>query len=96
MKRNVVNDIYWLSDRRLLYQSLGNINAIDIDGTNSSTIVSRVNDQFKFTYKGFKNGLEINSIIDLLPDNKNEILIESIDYNGFSTLKELIFLQVRK
>ena len=89
LKRNVVNDIYWLSDRRLLYQSLGNINAIDIDGTNSSTIVSRVNDQFKFTYKGFKNGLEINSIIDLLPDNKNEILIESIDYNGFSTLKRV-------
>lgn len=84
-----VNSLYWLNNDRLIYESLGNINAINIDGTNATTIISRVDENFRFTYRGLKKGLKINSIIDFLPENKNEILIESFDTDGYSTLKRV-------
>jgi pimeloyl-ACP methyl ester carboxylesterase len=89
LRGSIVNSIYWLSDERLLYESLGNINAINIDGTNASTIISRMNDNFRFSYRGFRDGLRINSVIDFLPKNKNEILIESFDMKGYSSLNRV-------
>jgi len=85
LRFTAVNNLYWLTNDRILYESLGNINAVNIDGTNASIIISRMGDGYGRKFEGFL----YNSVVDFLPKNKNEILIESFDSKGFSSLKRV-------
>ncbi len=89
MGRKQVNNIYWLTPNRLLYESTGSIHAIDIDGSNSTQIVSRTNGKLNFSWRSFKKNFRFNSLVSTLPSNKNEILIESIDGDLYSSIKRV-------
>ncbi|PHR74188.1 MAG: hypothetical protein COA67_02135 [Lutibacter sp.] len=89
LKGKSVQNLLWLTDNRLLYESLGKINAIDIDGTNASTLVSSFADIRIKGFYSFIKSFRYNSIISLLPENKKEILIETFDTEGFASIKRV-------
>ncbi len=84
-----VQDIHWITSNRILYESLGAIYAIDIDGSNQKTIVNRLTDNPKLNWSHFYKNFRFNNVVDLLPERKDEILIETFDYKGFSTIKRV-------
>lgn len=86
--REKVQDVYWLTSNRLLYESYGELIAIDVDGQNKTTIASRLDELPKSFYKFYKE-IKYNSVLSILPDNKYEILIETFDYEGYSTIEKV-------
>ncbi|MEZ4797514.1 MAG: alpha/beta fold hydrolase [Flavobacteriaceae bacterium] len=89
MGKNSIQNIYWLSEKRLIYESLGEILAIDIDGSNATVIVSRLSDMKGKSIYSFYRSIKFNNVISLLPNNKNEILIETFDYEGNADIKRV-------
>lgn len=87
--KNTIQNIYWLSSDRLIYESLGEIYAIDIDGKNSKILVNRFADNVSNNFYDFYKNLRLNAVVNLLHNDKNEILIETYDFNGFSSIKRV-------
>lgn len=87
--KKTIQNVYWLNNNRLIYESLGEILAIDIDGTNSTQIVNRLADKLKKDLYQFYKNYRFNSVISLLHNNENEILIETYSYKGFSSIKRV-------
>ena len=84
-----IQNLYWLNGARILYESYGEILAIDIDGSNSTSIVSKLSDiKARSFYHAIKN-IKYNNVISLLPQNKREILIETFDYDGYAAIKRV-------
>lgn len=84
-----VDNIVWLTSKRIMYESLGEILAIDIDGNNSIKLVNRLADKLtRDSYKQHKN-FRYNTVVSLLPELENEILIETYDYNVHASLKKV-------
>ena len=84
-----VEGVHWISSNRIIYESSGVIQAIDINGYNSKRIVNRLaetlTDKWYQLYKNFR----YNNVVDLMPHRKDEILIETFDHNGHSTIKRV-------
>ena len=89
MGKNSIQNIYWLSEKRLIYESLGEILAIDIDGSNLTVIVSRLSDMKGKSLYSYYRSMRFNNVISLLPNNKNEILIETFDLEGNADIKRV-------
>lgn len=87
--RSSIQNLYWLTSTRLIYESEGEIIAIDIDGTNSSVIADRLADKIKMGYYNMYKNFRFNSIVSLLPENKKEILVETYDLDFYATLKRV-------
>ena len=87
---NKLNNVVWISNKRLLYESYGLIYAIDRDGTNKKVLVDNLESgkKVKTGYNIFK-AFKYNSIKDLMLESKEEILVETYDYEGYSTLKRV-------
>ena len=84
-----VRDIKFVTKNRLLLEIRGKIIAIDVDGTNSSVIVDVLSDKKKYYYNTFRKHLRLNNIVNVLPEDKERILIESFNYKGYSTIKKV-------
>lgn len=84
-----VHNIYWLNNNRLIYESLGEINSIDIDGTNASLIVGRLAENKNASMSSLYKSLRYSKVVNLLHNNKNEILIETYDYQGYSKIQRV-------
>lgn len=84
-----LDQLYWLSDNRILYESGGAIYAIDIDGSNKMKIVSR---RSSAKYKGWGSYYKTrqhSSLLSLLPAKKHMILVETLDSDYYATVKEV-------
>ncbi|GEM_PF-1124509 len=89
MGSKTIDNIVWLTSKRIMYESSGEILAMDIDGNNSIKLVNRLADKLtKDSYKQHKN-YRYNTVVSLLPENENEILIETYDYNIHASLKRV-------
>lgn len=87
--RKPVENIYWLTSKRLLYESRGGIYAIDIDGTNAKLIVNRMADVPVSRNRSYYDNFRINTLISLLPSKKHQVLIETYDMDFNATIKEV-------
>lgn len=75
-----IDALYWLGNKRLIYESGGGIYSIDTDGNNDQQIVGRFADIMKKgRYVSFYDNLRYNSVISLMPGNDHQILIETHD-----------------
>ncbi|MEP0264916.1 alpha/beta fold hydrolase [Dokdonia sp.] len=84
-----IDNIIWLTSKRIMYESSGEILAMDTDGNNSIKLVNRLADKLtKDSYKQYKN-YRYNTVASLLPGEENEILIETYDYNLHASLKKV-------
>ncbi|MEK6154605.1 alpha/beta fold hydrolase [Flavobacteriaceae bacterium 3-367] len=88
-----ISDIYWISNNRLIYESVGEIYAIDIDGTNNTKLVKRLADGKRkksyMSYASLAKRFQYNNVLNVLPEEKNEILIETFDYHGYASIKRI-------
>ena len=84
--RTMINNLYWLNSKRLIYESFGVIHAIDIDGTNESVLVSGFRETSDDPYGVLSKNRRFNSLVSLYPQNKNEILVETFDLSGFASI----------
>lgn len=77
-----VENVYWLSNNRLLYEYIGQIKAINMDGTEHKTLISYVYDPEKIrtTYQYFRR-MRTWEIVDLA--DGEEIVVRSVDKNGY-------------
>ena len=84
-----IQELYWLNPKRLLYEAEGEIFAIDTDGANKTLIVNRLPDRpfrnWSTIYKNFR----YNNVLSILPSKKDEILIETFDYEAYATAKRV-------
>jgi len=83
-----IDRVYWLSSNRLLYETYGSIYAIDIDGSNSMRIVSRISTYYREWWKQYKS-MRMNSLINMLPKNQFHVLVESYDYKMYASLEKV-------
>jgi len=91
MGHQSVDNMYWLTSNRLLYESEGALYAIDIDGTNKKQIVDRRSEVAakKTTWDSYFKGMRFNSLVSLMPEKEHQILIESFDLDFHSSIKEV-------
>lgn len=87
--KNKIQNVYWLSSKRLIYDSYGEIYAIDIDGSNSTLLVDRLAERLTSNIYHLYKNIRLNGVVNLLHDNKNEILIQTYDYSGYSSIKRV-------
>jgi dipeptidyl aminopeptidase/acylaminoacyl peptidase len=80
-----VDRLYWLTSNRMIFVTDGEILAIDIDGTNPSLIAGRIYNKQSWNLYYYKN-LRYNRVLNLLPEYKNEILIEIYNYQGYASV----------
>ncbi len=82
-----LSNVYWLSNNRLLYESVGEIYAIDKDGSNVTILVNNtVEVKKKKTYVPYYKRVRYNKVLGILPEKKDEILIETFDHNGYASV----------
>lgn len=88
-----ISDIYWISNNRIIYESVGEIYAIDIDGTNNTKLVKHLADGKRkksyISYASLAKRFQYNNVLNVLPEEKNEILIETFDYHGYASIKRI-------
>ena len=84
-----IDNLYWLNSKRLMYESIGEILALDIDGNNGTIIQGRIGDKRVNSMMSFYKNLSINGVFSLWPKNENEILVESYDYSGYASIKRV-------
>ncbi len=87
--RRTIDDLHWLSNKRLLYESYGAIYAIDIDGNNSKQIVDRTADVQSKRRRSYWDNFRINRLISTLPSKKHQVLIETYDLEFNASIKEV-------
>lgn len=62
----MLDNVYWLTNNRLLYESLGAIYAIDIDGSNPMKIVSRITDIKVKGWSRYYQNFQYNKLLNLI------------------------------
>ncbi len=79
-----IDEVHWLSNKRLIYEKRGRIYGIDIDGENSSKLVENiVGKPTKDIYRQYRN-YRYNSVLSLYKEVEDEILIQSFDSKGYA------------
>ncbi|XLS27985.1 alpha/beta hydrolase family protein [Flavobacteriaceae bacterium M23B6Z8] len=81
-----ISGLSWLTSRRMAYEKNGLIYAIDADGTNSSVIVDNVPDKPIKNARSLLRQFKYNSLLDILPTEEDEILVETYDYKGYGSV----------
>lgn len=79
-------NLTWLTSNRLMYGAQGLVYAIDIDGTNSSTIVDNNTSNVKSLRSLYKQ-FRVSRVLNTLPDKKDEVLVETYNYQGYASVK---------
>nr|WP_299384756.1 alpha/beta fold hydrolase [Allomuricauda sp.] len=84
-----IQNVSWLTDNRLIYERLGEVLAIDIDGTNKVKLIDRkAEKKVKNYYKYYRN-YRINSVMSLDESNEDEIIVEAKDLEGYAYVKKV-------
>ena len=83
-----VSKIYWLTDKRILYEASGEIYAVNIDGSSKLQIVGKWAENTG-RHRFFLSRLRYNKVISLLPELENEILVQTLDINLYATVKRV-------
>ena len=89
MGGRVIDQVYWLTSKRLLYESSGAIYAIDIDGNNSMIIANRRSNNSSKNWRDYYKSMRVNTFINMLPENKYHILIESFDIQFYASIEKV-------
>ena len=89
MGNKEVDQVYWLTSNRLLYESLGAIYAIDIDGNNTMMIANRRGYNTSNNWRDYFKSMRVNTFINMLPNNKYHILIESFDIQFYASIEKV-------
>ena len=84
-----IDQVYWLTNDRLLYESFGAIYAIDIDGSNSMRIVGRYSDKAAKNWRSHFGSLQYNKLINLMHGKEHQVLIETFDTSSYASIKEV-------
>ena len=83
---NSINEVNWLSNKRLIYEVKGKIYAVDIDGENKIELVgNNIGKQSKDHYKRYKN-YRYNSVLSLQEEIEDVIIIQSFDNYGYASV----------
>jgi len=84
-----VQDVYWLTSDRILYETYGEIYAIDIDGGDKTIIVDKwANEEYK-NINNYYAKLKYSKFAGFVRDNENEILIQTFGKKGYVSLKRV-------
>lgn len=83
-----VEKVHWLTSNRILFESEGEIYAIDIDGSNSMKIIGRMSGYAQNWWDQYKK-MRINTLISMLPNNKFHVLLENYDYKLYASLEKV-------
>jgi len=83
-----IDKVLWLTSNRLLIESSGSIYAMDIDGTNSMRIISRMSSYSRNWWEQYKK-MRVNTLISMLPNNQFHVLIEAYDYKLYASLEKV-------
>ncbi|TMM57992.1 S9 family peptidase [Maribacter algarum] len=79
-----LDEVNWLTNKRLIYEKRGRIYAIDIDGENKAELVGNITGKpTKDLYKRFRN-YRYNSVLSLQKEVEDAILIQSFDAKGYA------------
>ena len=84
-----IGEVIWLTNSRILYQKLGEIFAIDIDGSNKVKLVDRKAEKRVKNYYKYYLNYRYNSILSLSTEDEDEILVEAFDGDGNSYVKKV-------
>ncbi|MDC7996143.1 alpha/beta hydrolase family protein [Altibacter sp. HG106] len=81
-----VDRLFWLTSNRILYESRGAIFATDIDGMNRMVIADKTKkDKYLRGYRRYR----YNKIIGGNPDNPNEIIVQTVGFEGNASIKNI-------
>ena len=89
MGKTGIDNFYWLTNNRLLFQSEGAMYVMDIDGRNALRIASRRSYNKVYHYRNWYKNMRYNSLIGLMPEKKSHVLIETHDHNAYASIKEV-------
>lgn len=89
MTNGGIDELYWLTNKRLIYESNGAIKAVDIDGDNPMEIVGRRDKIKKYSYRNRYKRYRHNTILNLLRDKPHQVLVQTYDYNLHAAVKEI-------
>ncbi len=90
LDRSKLNNVYWLSNNRLLYESAGQIHAIDKDGTNLTVLVNNQREvKKKNTYVSYFKRFLYNKVLSILPNEEDQILVEAFDFKGYASVNKI-------
>ena len=89
MGKTGIDNFYWLTNNRLLFESGGAMYVMDIDGRNALRIASRRAKNPSYDWRNFYKSMRYNSVIGLLPEKKSHVLLEMHDYHGYASIKQV-------
>lgn len=89
METSDIGEVSWLTNNRILYEKLGQIFAIDIDGSNRLRLVTNRADKRVKNYYRYHLNYRYNSILSMLPEVDDEVIIESFDTEGNAYVKKV-------
>lgn len=88
LAKGTIDDLYWVNDERLIFESEGRIFIIDRDGKNTRMLVGHIDFQEKSKGSAYSK-FKYNHVVNLLPENKDEILVETFNYKGFANIEKV-------
>ncbi|KQC31351.1 hypothetical protein AAY42_16755 [Flagellimonas eckloniae] len=90
LRAKPVYDLLWLTNKRISYSSNGKIYAIDIEGTNNVILVNHIFDKTHYINRyNNRKKYRLSKIFTELKVNEDEILVQSLDYKGYSKIKRV-------
>jgi len=88
LAKGYIDNLYWVNDGRLVFESEGRIFLIDRDGENIRLLVGNIDYQERSKSSGYSK-LRYNHVVNLLPSNEDEILVETFNYKGFANIEKV-------
>lgn len=80
----------WLSNRRVMYEKTGRLYAMNIDGTEHRVLIDYVDDINKIkSYSSYKRNFRQWEVLHILPENREEILVQSRKKNGVASVERI-------
>lgn len=87
LEQKYIDQLYWLNNSRLIFQSRGKIYVIDKDGSNSKQLVGRVDRSQELSYGNFFRSLRYNTVLNTLPKKEDAVMVETYDYTGYADVQ---------
>jgi len=88
LAKGYIDNLYWVNDGRLVFESEGRIFLIDRDGENTRLLVGNIDYQDRSKSSSYSK-LRYNHVVNLLPSNEDEILVETFNYKGFANIEKV-------
>ena len=86
LSRIFIQNLYWLNNDMLAYETLGEIYTIGKDGNDKKLLVSAIYNDKPINYNRLEKSLRFNHIENMLANDPDHILIETLNHTGYSDL----------